>query len=65
MDSTNKNTGRIVGVLFLTLMIVYTIGVLIIDPILNSPNYLTEVSENKNDLLIGVLFELLNAIAYL
>ena len=64
MDST-KNTGRIVGVLFLTLMIVYTIGALIIDPILNSPNYLTEASEKKNDLIIGVVFELINGIAYL
>lgn len=64
MDTT-KNTGRIVGVLFLTLMIVYTIGFLIIDPILNSPNYLIEISKNKSNLLIGVLLELMNGIAYL
>ncbi len=59
------NTGRIVGALFLTLMIVYTIGAIIIDPILNSPNYLTIASENKNEILTGVLLELINGIAYL
>ena len=64
MDTTKK-TGRIVGILFLTLMIVYTIGALLIDPILNSPDYLVEASENKSILLIGVLLELLNGVAYL
>ena len=63
--ATTKKTGRIVGVLFLTLMIAYTIGALIIDPILNSPNYLAEASENKNNLIIGVVLDLINAIAYL
>lgn len=64
MEATKK-TGRIVGILFLILMIVYTIGTLIIDPILNSPDYLAEASENRNDLFKGVLFELINGIAYL
>ncbi|TRX71538.1 DUF4386 domain-containing protein [Carboxylicivirga sp. M1479] len=62
---TSKNTGRIVGILFLSLMIAYTIGALIIDPILNSSNYLIEASESKNKLLIGVFLELLNGLAYL
>jgi len=62
---TVKNTGRIVGILFLTLIIAYTIGVLLIDPILNSPDYLIKASENKGNLLIGVLFELLNGVAYI
>lgn len=62
---TNMNPGRIVGVLFLALMIVYTIGATLIDPILNSPNYLVEASENKAQLIIGVLFELMNGVAYL
>ncbi|TLX78373.1 DUF4386 domain-containing protein [Labilibacter sediminis] len=62
---TNKSRGRIVGMLFLTLMIAYTIGALLIDPILNSPNYLNEISESKNKLLIGVFLELINGVAYL
>ena len=64
MEAT-RNTGRIIGVLFLTLMIAYTIGAILIDPILGLPNYLLEASENKSNLLIGVLFDLLNAVAYL
>lgn len=64
MDTTKK-TGRIVGILFLTLMIAYTIGALLIDPILSSPNYLVEASESKSKLLIGVLFDFLNGVAYL
>ena len=62
---TTTNTGRIIGILFLTLMIAYTIGAILIDPILKLPNYLVEASENKSNLLIGVLFDLLNAVAYL
>ncbi|MBE9489666.1 MAG: DUF4386 domain-containing protein [Bacteroidetes bacterium] len=60
-----KNTGRIVGILFLTLMVAYIIGAFLIDPILSSPNYLVEASKNKNNLLIGVLFETINGVAYL
>ena len=62
---TTKKTGKIVGILFLTLMIVYTVGTLLIDPILNSPDYLVKASENKSNLLIGTLLELLNGVAYL
>ena len=46
---TTTNTGRIIGILFLTLMIAYTIGAILIDPILGLPNYLVEASENKSN----------------
>ena len=65
MMDAGKKTGRIVGILFLTLMIVYTVGALLIDPILNSPNYLLEVADKKNNILIGVILELLNGVAYI
>ena len=38
---------------------------ILIYTILKSPNYLVKASENKSNLLIGVLFDLLNAVAYL
>jgi len=61
----NKNVGRIVGILFLTVMITYIIGSMILDPLIGDPNYLTVFSANKTKVIIGVLFELMNGIAYI
>jgi len=63
--NTTKTTGQIVGVLFLTLMVAYIIGMILIDPVLNATNLFTEIGANKNRLFIGVLFELINGLAYL
>ena len=61
-----KNTGRIVGVLFLTLMVTYTLGaVVFIQPVLDDPDYLVIISANKNRIITGVLLELVNNISYL
>ena len=47
-----KNTGRIVGVLFLTLMVTYTLGaVVFIQPVLDDPDYLVIISANKNRII--------------
>ena len=60
-----KKTGRIVGVLFLTLMVAYTLGaIVLIEPVLNAPDYLVNVSANKTRVIIGVFLELINGIAY-
>lgn len=65
MNST-KTIARIVGALFLTLMVAYTLGaIVLIDPILNAPDYLIGFSENKTRVITGVLLELINGIAYI
>ncbi len=62
---SNRDIGRIVGALFLTLMITYSIGAFVlIDPVLNSPDYLTDISTSRTQIIVGVLLELINGIAY-
>jgi len=61
-----KTTGKIVGALFLTVMIAYSIGAFVlVDPILNAPEYLVKASELKAQVITGVLLELINGIAYI
>ena len=62
--NSNKKTAKIVGVLFITATVAAVLGtVVFIGPILNAPDYLTNISANENRLLIGVLFELITAVA--
>ena len=62
--NADKNTAIIVGVLFITATVAAVLGTLVfIGPILNAPDYLTNVSANENQLLTGVLFELITAVA--
>ncbi len=59
-------TARIVGILFLTLMVSYSIGAFVLlDPNLNASDYLIRVSANRTQVIIGVLLELINGIAYI
>lgn len=44
-------TGRIVGILFLTLMIAYTAGITLIDPILNTSHFPGEIDDEKKGFL--------------
>jgi len=61
--NTNKSTARIVGVLFLTAMVTSLLGGFWLESILNAPDYLTTVSANETQVIIGVLLELINGIA--
>ena len=62
--NSNRKTARIVGVLFITATVSAVLGtVVFIGPILNAPDYLTNISANENRLLIGVLFELITVVA--
>ncbi len=54
-----KNKGRILGALFLGVMVFWFIGYVLLDPILNAPEYLTTIFPNKSKITIGVLFELI------
>jgi len=50
-----KTNTRITGVLFLIAIITSIIGLIILGPILEAPNYLNAVAENENQLIIGVI----------
>jgi hypothetical protein len=64
--NANRNTAVIVGALFLTVNITFILGAAVfIEPILSAPDYLTLVSANKTQVILGVLFELMNGIAYM
>lgn len=58
-----SKTTKFIGALFLIAMAASLSGGIIIESILSSPNYLATLSDNKFQLLIGVLLELINGIA--
>ena len=60
---TTKKTGQIVGVLFLTVMITWTIGFSLIEPIITAPDFLDIVFPNKTRLKIAVLVEFVEVAA--
>jgi len=61
--NTNQKTARIVGVLFLTAMVTGMVSAVFLGSILNAPDYLINVSANENQVLIGMLLELICAAA--
>ena len=61
--NSNKKSARIVGVLFITATVSYMLGSGFLEPILNAPDYLVNVSANENQVLIGMLLELVNCVA--
>jgi len=63
--STTRKTARLVGALFLVSNVTFIVGAIVfVEPILNAPDYLTLVSENRAKVILGVLLELTNAVAY-
>jgi len=59
---TNRKTAIIVGVLFI-LGFAVLFNVVFVKPILDDPNYLIKLTENKNLVMMGVLSELIMAFA--
>ena len=57
MDS-NRKTAIIVGVLFIVATVTSLLGGLLIEFIIDAPDDLVNVSENENQVIIGVLLEL-------
>ncbi|MDN7243405.1 DUF4386 domain-containing protein [Planococcus sp. N028] len=55
---SNKTSAKIVGVLFLLAAVTAVIGVLLYNPILNSPNYLVNGADHSNEVILGALMEL-------
>jgi len=63
--NTNNKTARIVGALFLTSNVTFILGaVVFVESILGAPDYLILVSANRTQVVLGVLLELINGIAY-
>ena len=63
--NTNNKTVRIVGALFLTSNVVFILGAFVfVEPLLSAPDYLTLVSANRTQVVLGALLELINGVAY-
>lgn len=64
--NTFKNTAKVVGAFFLIAMAASLVGgVAFVEPSLSASNFLTAAVENQNQVLIGVLLELVNGLAVL
>ena len=62
MDSDRK-TAIIVGLLFITAMVAGMLRFVLLDPILDAPDYLINVSANENLVIIGTLSFFILAVA--
>jgi hypothetical protein len=60
---TIRGAARIVGLLFLTAFLAGGMRYLLLDPILDDPDYLINIPVNRNRVIIGVLSFLLLAVA--
>ena len=60
---THRKTAIIVGVLFILATVLSLIGSTLIRSVIDTPNYLTTVSANGNQMIIGALLELAAAIS--
>lgn len=58
----DQKTARVLGALFVFVMVTWFIGLVLIDPLLNAPDYLLNVYENETRVMIGALFELIEVV---
>jgi hypothetical protein len=64
--NTNNKIARIVGALFLFSNVTFLLGAFVfVEPIIGDPDYLSLISENRGQVVLGVLLELANAVAYI
>jgi len=61
--NSNRRTAMIVGALFIIGTVTGILSVVLYSPILNDPDYLTKVSANENQIVIGALFVLTMGLA--
>ncbi len=61
--NSNRKTAIIVGVLFIIATVAYSLGVILLDPILGGSDYLTSASENENQVIIGAFLVLIDSVA--
>ena len=60
---TSRMTARIVGALFIIGTVAGILSAVITGTILNDPDFLTKVSENKNQIIVGAFFVLIMGLA--
>jgi hypothetical protein len=61
----SRKTARIVGALFLTSNVTFLLGaVALVEPILGASEYLTLLSEKGSQVILGVLLEFINGLAF-
>ncbi len=60
---TYRKTDIMVGILFITATVASVLNQIILEPILDTADYLVNISENENQVIIAIFFELLNAAA--
>ena len=63
--NSNRKTAIIVGVLFIISTVAGILSAVFLEPILNAPDYLINVSANENQVINGALLELICAGAFL
>ena len=61
--NTNRKTAIIVGVLFITATVASSLGIVILSPILDAPDYLISVSANEYQVIMAALFMLIDVVA--
>lgn len=61
--NTYRKTAKIVGILFITATVATILNQIILEPILDTTGYFVNISANENQVIVGLLFELINAIA--
>ena len=62
MNSYRKNA-IMVGVFYIAATVAGILSLVFTEPVINSPDYLVNVSANENQVLIGALFVLIMAVA--
>ncbi len=60
---THRTTGRVVGALFIVATVASTMAVLVLQPVVGAPDYLTVASLSRTRVATGALFELINHVA--
>jgi hypothetical protein len=60
---TNRSAARVVGILFILATVPFSISVVVLEPILASPDFLARVAENPGRVGLGVLLEMVNHLA--
>ncbi|MBZ9569868.1 DUF4386 domain-containing protein [Patescibacteria group bacterium] len=61
--NSNKKTARWVGIFYILATAAYSLAMILLDPIINSPDFLTQASLNANQVLMGAFLVLIDAIA--
>jgi len=60
---THQSVARIVGILFITATVPFSLSVIILQPVLDASDFLAQVSLEQDRVSLGILLELVNHIA--